>query len=302
MGQGVNWESLNRINATAIEREKEKRELNLALQKILLEASLKNQQLKKGADLSKIGKPQGWKGAIGKILGIDTSDGQLPDLSQFEATPDYTQMRSLLGMQNLTKQMEQKRRLGVMAEQEPTSEEEIAQFTPQLQRPILGLGRVEGGEVALPKRATYAEGQILSPEGQRIGEYLPGYEPKEVGKFPVGQGEIVSAMRERFAPGISKEELQRKALGIGRFMGKATQGQVVNLATKLAQAENPMAGEKEIKAKMPIAQTIFSGQAMGISEGEYTDEQENLIQDNMDAYPDKTREEIIEALQEQGHL
>jgi hypothetical protein len=234
--------------------------------------------------------------------------GQLPDLNQFEATPNYSQMKSVLGMQDLTRKMENQRKLGVMAGQEAPSPEEVAQFTPQLQKPILGMGgQATGGEVVLPKGASFTDGQMLSPTGEQIGEYMPGYEPKQVGNFPVGQEEIVNALREKFAGGIGKEELQRKALGLPRFSGRATQNQLVALATKLAQAENPIAGEKEIQAKIPTAQkmlegNIFSGQALGISKGEYTPEQEKLIQDNMDAYPDKTEDEIIEALQEQGYL
>jgi len=228
--------------------------------------------------------------------------GQLPDLNQFEATPNYSQMKSVLGMQDLARKMENQRRLGVMGNQEAPSEEDVSTFTPQLQKTVLG--GAEGGQVMLPKGATFGEGNILSLEGQGIGSYLPGYEPKTL---PVLPEEIAGAMREKFAGGIGKEELQRKALGLPRFSGRATQNQLVVLATKLAQAENPMAGEKEIQAKIPTAQkmlegNIFSGQALGISKGEYTPEQEKLIQDNMEAYPDKTEDEIIAALEEQGYL
>jgi hypothetical protein len=279
-----------------LQKKQQEKELKQALQKMILEASLKNMRLKKGANLSGIDTSRGMEGMLSKI----------PEL--FEQLPNYSQMKSVLGMQDLTQKMENQRKLRVMGGQEEPSPEEITQFTPQLQKPILGMGgRATGGEVILPKDASFTDGQMLSPTGGRIGEYMPGYEPKPVGNFPVAPEEVAGALRQKFAGGISKEELQRKALGLPRFSGRATQNQLVTLATKLAQAENPLATEQEIKAKIPTAQkmlegNVFSGQTLGTSTEEFTDEQEKLIQDNMDAYPDKTEDEIIEALKEQGYL
>jgi hypothetical protein len=253
------WENLRGSSKGALglalqEKLKEKerqKEIQTKLQSVILEAALKNSRLKQGADLSKVDTSGGIQGIL----------GQIPDM--FEQTPDYSQMNAGLRTQELARKLENQRKLSVMGGLEAPSETDISAFTPQLQKPILGMGQAEGGEVILPKGARFAEGRMLSPTGEQIGEYMPGYEPKTIGNFPVGQDEIVNAIKQKFAGGISKEELQRKALGMPKFTGRATQGQVASLATKLAQAENPMAGETEIKAKIPVAQAIFSGQAVG---------------------------------------
>lgn len=220
--QGLNTQ-ISGMAAKRLKEQEEKKKIQQAIQEALLNAALKNMQLKKGADLSQMDTSQGMQGILGQIPGM------------FEQAPNYSQMKSALGMQNLSRQMENQRRLGVMAGQEAPSEEEMASFPPIL-------GGAEGGKVMLPKEAIFGEGQITSPTGERIGEYLPGYEPKTL-----GAEDVAGAMREKFAGGISKEDLQRKALGIP-FTGVAAKN--ITPSQALSILSDPFKSQ-EFKRKYP---------------------------------------------------
>ena len=171
--------------------------------------------------------------------------------------PDYAGVKNILGTKKLAQEMEDKRRIRAMSGLEEPSEAEISSIAamPKFRRNVLG--KAGGGNVITPEGATFNEGEILSPIGQRVGEYLEGYEPKETAQIPPTSEEVAGEMRTKFAPGISKEELSRKALGLPRFTGRATEGQVYKAAKDLALAENPLASEKEIQAKIPIAQKMM---------------------------------------------
>jgi len=149
------------------------------------------------------------------------------------------------------------RRMRTMAGLEEPSETEISSVAtmPKFRRNILG--RAGGGQVLAPEGAAFKEGEILSKTGGRIGEYLPGYEPTKTQQITPTAGEVAGEMRTKFAPGVSREELSRKALGLPRFTGGATEGQVYKVAKDLALAENPLAGEREIQAKIPIAEKMM---------------------------------------------
>jgi len=63
---------------------------------------------------------------------------------------------------------------------------------------LLEVGRAGGGQVLTPPGATFRGGRILGPEGRRIGEFLPGYEPRRATEtFP-------SLLGQRF--GVTEEE------------------------------------------------------------------------------------------------
>lgn len=70
----------------------------------------------------------------------------------------------------------------------------------------LGLGSAMGGRVMSEPGATYSGGDILSPGGERVGEYLPGYEPTRATEaFP-------SLLGQRL--GVGEKEAKRKYLGL----------------------------------------------------------------------------------------
>jgi len=99
----------------------------------------------------------------------------------------------------------EKKLLRVMAGVSPVTEVVPEEELPE----AVGLGEAEGGQVLLPPGATYKEGQIFSPTGELIGEYLPGYEPKDVARDIVAD-----TLRSYY--GIPQKEAAREVFGIGK--------------------------------------------------------------------------------------
>lgn len=76
------------------------------------------------------------------------------------------------------------------------------------------LGQAGGGKVLTPPGSRFTDGQIISPEGKGIGEFLPGYEPRRATEaFP-------ASIRQRF--GVTEEEAKRKFLGLGKAKKEKT--------------------------------------------------------------------------------
>ena len=80
-----------------------------------------------------------------------------------------------------------------------------------MERAPLDLGRAGGGRVISPMGATLNEGEILKG-GKRIGEFLPGYEPRREPEA------VAPSISQRL--GIGKEEAGRKFLGLGKTKEK----------------------------------------------------------------------------------
>lgn len=123
--------------------------------------------------------------------------------------------------------------LAILAEMKDPSKllspEQISQFPHSL-------GQSEGGEVLTPERAQYIDGSIYSSEGERIGNYLPGYEPKPYTKA------IPEILRNIL--GVSKEEVTRKALGLPK--GEREPNVREGVLRKVVNGEKLNSGEQRV--------------------------------------------------------
>jgi hypothetical protein len=176
---------------------------------------------------------------------------------------------------------------GLKPMEEIMPKETIQQVSP------LSVGQAEGGEVLTPPGATYKDGIIYDPQGNKIGEYLPGQEPK------AQPAAVPDIMRQNL--GVTQGELVRKIFGLpaqAKKEGEITKVQAINILSDPMKAENLRSKYPEYYKKLEQ----IAGMSGVATEKEFTDEQKQLIQDNLNAYPDKTREEIIEALQKRGYL
>lgn len=89
-----------------------------------------------------------------------------------------------------------------------------------------GMGQVEGGQVLAPEGTTLQDGQMLSPTGGRVGEYLEGYEPS---KYTPAVPNILGQKL-----GVTKEEALRETLGLPQ--AKKTQVKIAGISPTSALA------------------------------------------------------------------
>jgi hypothetical protein len=83
-----------------LKEQEDKKAIQQALQKMILEAALKNQQLKKGADLSKMDTSQGMGGILGQIPGMFERQPVQPTTSISISERPYAELseaRSIVG-------------------------------------------------------------------------------------------------------------------------------------------------------------------------------------------------------------
>lgn len=277
-------QNVNLIGSTLIQKQlqeqQRKRELQDAVRKTLIEKALSGQV--KGLDIQSL-----------------MSGGAMPDVSGLEISPDLSQMYKTMQIKRLNQQLGKQHRIDVLAGLEEPSEEDISALPETRQifeqpKPVTVPGPIFNGQ------PTQIRGQATEMMG------------------PPSTEEAKGMMKEKYAPGISKEDLARKALGVP-FTGRATQTQIVAEARKMAEAEKGglPATEEEVRAKIPTATrllktqqsnlgTIFKGQPIDITaESQYSEEEidalkpDNIPQEDWD---NATLEEKIEFLKSEGLL
>lgn len=140
-------------------------------------------------------------------------------IKQAFAEPKAATAKDLLGIAS-----------GITPSETVFSQEDIAGTLPPDTRT---LGGVEGGEVITPQGARFEEGQIISPGGKTVGEFLPGFEPKTaLESFP-------RRLQQRL--GVTEKEAKRKFLGLG----KAKEVKKISKDKKLTTSEKKAIGRIE---------------------------------------------------------
>lgn len=140
-----------------LQEQEQKRKIKQALEQTVLEAALKDQRLKPGADLSALDTSQGMQGILGQIPGM------------FERAPDIEQELKSARLGRFKKQIENERRMSVLGGLEEPSIEDIGRFMP-----LYG----EGG----PAAGISASGQ---PTPEALQSTVGAMRQKFSGKIPV---------------------------------------------------------------------------------------------------------------------
>ena len=126
---------------------------------------------------------------------------------------------------------------GLKPMEEIMPKETIQQVSP------LSVGQAEGGEVLTPPGAIYKDGIIYDPQGNKIGEYLPGQEPK------AQPAAVPDIMRQNL--GVTQGELVRKIFGLPAQAKKEEKKSAeITKAQALSILSDPMKADR-LKSKYP---------------------------------------------------
>ncbi len=221
MGQGVNWESLNRINEESTKRKlfdyEQKQKVKQALEQVILETALKNQRLKQGANLGQLDTSQGMRGVLGQIPGMFEQDpmdqfknqAAIADMEKkiYEAggpAPSITpRMSGVLGGQKSPQ--EETAPDGIRREINPTNAQLVPKGYDQFGRPTgftnpeEELTQATKKAVAIENVKPYTEGEIkivsglqLIPQIDKLIKLAENKDVYEGFKVPFGASRISS--------------------------------------------------------------------------------------------------------------
>ena len=203
--QGLNTQ-ISGMYAKKLKEQEEKKKIQQAIQEKILEAALKNMQLKKGANLEQLDTSQGMQGILGQIPGMFERQPVMPSTSISISERPYTEMQKAREVLQRSPAdygkagMAQKVGGNVLGIPTGWGFGSDWKLSPEAQAEQQGAQTILGNPYRTTKRISY-KGDVVDTTGQAVNDNLPDPSEYEEGtvieddsgqQYKLTQGEWVT--------------------------------------------------------------------------------------------------------------